>query len=105
MSLHLKEDEVPKAKAGQPGEWKFLELAKKKLTESDLEKISSEIVDAARTLSQSFLERSKRGHIIAQIRNYRIVITRPPLSDAWEITIVKPVKKLDLNEYNLSQRE
>jgi ATPase len=104
MSLHLKEDEVPKAKAGQPGEWKFLELAKKKLKESDLEKISSEIVDAARTLSQSFLERSKRGHIIAQIRNYRIVITRPPLSDAWEITIVKPVKKLDLNEYNLSQR-
>ena len=104
MSLHLKEDEVPKAKARQPGEWKFLELAKKKLKESDLEKISSEIVDAARTLSQSFLERSKRGHIIAQIRNYRIVITRPPLSDAWEITIVKPVKKLDLNEYNLSQR-
>ncbi|RZD30389.1 MAG: ATPase [uncultured DHVE6 group euryarchaeote] len=104
MSLHLKQDTVPRAKAGEPGQWEFLDLSKKKLKEKDLEKISSEIVDAARTLEHSFLERSKRGHVIAQIRKYRIVITRPPLSDAWEITIVRPVKKLELSEYNLSQR-
>ncbi len=104
MSVHLKQDTVPRAKAGSPGQWEFLDLAKKKLKEKDLEKISSEIVDAARTLEHSFLERSKRGHVIAQIRKYRIVITRPPLSDAWEITIVRPVKKLDLSEYQLSQR-
>ena len=104
MSVHLKQDTVPRAKAGSPGQWEFLDLAKKKLKEKDLEKISSEIVDAARTLEHSFLERSKRGHVIAQIRKYRIVITRPPLSDAWEITIVRPVKKLELNDYNLSQR-
>ena len=104
MSLHLKQDTVPRAKAGAPGQWEFLDLTKKKLKEKDLEKISSEIVDAARTLEHSFLERSKRGHVIAQIRKYRIVITRPPLSDAWEITIVRPVKKLELNDYNLSQR-
>ncbi len=104
MSLHLKQDTVPRAKAGAPGQWKFLDLAKKKLKENDLEKISSEIVDAARTLEHSFLERSKRGHVIAQIRNYRIVITRPPLSDAWEITIVRPVKKLDIKDYQLSER-
>ena len=104
MSVHLKQDTVPRAKAGEPGQWEFLDLSKKKLKEKDLEKISSEIVDAARTLEHSFLERSKRGHVIAQIRKYRIVITRPPLSDAWEITIVRPVKKLALNDYNLSQR-
>jgi len=104
MSVHLKQDTVPRAKAGAPGQWEFLDLTKKKLKEKDLEKISSEIVDAARTLEHSFLERSKRGHVIAQIRKYRIVITRPPLSDAWEITIVRPVKKLELSEYNLSQR-
>ena len=104
MSVHLKQDTVPRAKAGSPGQWEFLDLAKKKLKEKELEKISSEIVDAARTLEHSVLERSKRGHVIAQIRKYRIVITRPPLSDAWEITIVRPVKKLELNDYNLSQR-
>jgi ATPase len=104
MSVHLKQDTVPRAKSGEPGQWEFLDLAKNKLREKDLEKISSEIVDAARTLEHSFLERSKRGHVIAQIRKYRIVITRPPLSDAWEITIVRPVKKLELSEYNLSQR-
>jgi len=104
MSVHLKQDTVPRAKAGSPGQWEFLDLTKKKLKEKDLERISSEIVDAARTLEHSFLERSKRGHVIAQIRKYRIVITRPPLSDAWEITIVRPVKKLDLSDYKLSQR-
>ena len=104
MSLHLKQDTVPRAKAGAPGQWEFLDLTKKKLKEKDLEKISSEIVDAARTLEHSFLERSKRGHVIAQIRNYRIVITRPPLSDAREITIVRPVKKLDISDYQLSGR-
>jgi ATPase len=29
------------------------------------------------------------------------VIVRPPLSDGWEITAVKPVKKLRLEDYNL----
>ena len=39
-----------------------------------------------------------------QIENYRIVITRPPLSDGWEITVVKPIKKLNLEDYQLSEK-
>ncbi len=37
-----------------------------------------------------------------QLGHYRIVITRPPLSDAYEITAVKSIKKLSLKNYKLS---
>jgi len=50
------------------------------------------------------LETNRKGIIIAQIKNYRIVATRPPLSDAWEITVVRPVKKLNLSDYKLSSK-
>tara|TARA_Y100000034_G_C6850153_1_gene385613 strand:- start:260 stop:1405 length:1146 start_codon:yes stop_codon:yes gene_type:complete len=104
MSVHLKEGEKPKAKAGVPGAWEFIEVGKTKLKDEFLENLSNEIVDAARTLEHSFLEREKRGTIIAQIQKYRIVVTRPPLSDAWEITIVRPVKKLEVSDYKLASR-
>jgi ATPase len=35
---------------------------------------------------------------------YRIVITRPPFSDGWEITAVKPVKQMHIEEYKLSEK-
>ena len=34
---------------------------------------------------------------------YRIVIVYPPLSDGLEITVVKPIKKLSLEDYNLDE--
>ncbi len=42
--------------------------------------------------------------MVLQINNYRIVITKPPLSEDYEITIVKPVRKLSLEDYNLDER-
>ncbi len=104
MSVHLKEGELAKAKSGEPGDWEFVEISKSKLKAKDLEKITEQVTDAARTLANCFLEIERRGSIIAQIKEYRIVITRPPFSDAWEITIVRPVKSLKLEEYNLSAK-
>jgi len=104
MSVHLKEGDVAKAKKGTPGNWSFIEVSKKKLTDKKLNEIADEITSAARGLKNSFLETNRKGIIIAQIKNYRIVATRPPLSDAWEITIVRPVKKLNLSDYKLSSK-
>ncbi|MEM5807456.1 MAG: ATPase, T2SS/T4P/T4SS family, partial [Candidatus Aenigmatarchaeota archaeon] len=43
------------------------------------------------------------GYSIIQLREYRIIITKPPMSDGYEITIVKPLIKKNLTEYNISQ--
>jgi ATPase len=104
MSLHLKEGEAIKAKSGKPGEWNFLTVRKKKLSTEEVEDFATEIIEAARTTKDGYLETEKAGSIIAQIKNYRIVITKPPLSDGWEITIVRPVKKLKIEDYKLSTK-
>lgn len=103
MSVHLKEGETPKAKMGEPGNWAFVQISKDVLKGEELEEIADQIIEAGRTLDQSFLEIERRGSIIAQIKDFRIVITKPPLSEAWEITIVKPVKTLKLSEYQLNE--
>jgi len=39
---------------------------------------------------------------VLQIGPYRIVIVHPPLSDGLEMTVVKPTKVLDIEDYNLA---
>jgi ATPase len=104
MSVHLKEGTLPRAKAGKPGAWKFIGIDKNILKSEELEAISDEIIEAARSLENSFLEIERKGSLVAQIKQYRIVITRPPLSNSWEITIVRPVKKLELKDYKLDTK-
>lgn len=103
MSVHLKEGEPAKAKKGEPGSWQFLQITKDKLTTEELENLADQILEASRTMDKSFLEIERRGSIIAQIKDFRIVVTKPPLSEAWEITIVKPVKTLNLSDYDLNE--
>lgn len=101
MSIHLKEGSTPKAKKGRPGYWKIVELSNYLLSREYLEKVASEIVEAARVRDDGFIEIDRRGSTIIQLGAYRIVITRPPLSDGWEITVVKPLVKLSLEDYKL----
>ncbi len=104
MSVHLKEGEIPKAKAGEPGDWRFIEIGKSKLKREELESITEQIIEATRTIENCFLEIERRGSIIAQIKDYRIVITKLPFSDALEITLVHPIKSLNLDDYKLSTK-
>ncbi|MEM4186903.1 MAG: ATPase, T2SS/T4P/T4SS family, partial [Candidatus Caldarchaeum sp.] len=43
----------------------------------------------------------RSGAFVAQIGNYRIAVARPPFSDGVEITIVRPIIKLRLEDYKL----
>ena len=101
MSLHLKEDCLPVGKRGVPGAWDLVEVDSKFLTPQSVENMSREIIERARIDNKSYIEIARAGSTIVQYRNYRIVITRPPVSDGWEITIVRPIKQLRLEEYNL----
>ena len=104
MSVHLKENTLPTAKKGTPGDLKFVALSKKTLSQKDIMDISREIVEATRSRSNGFIEIEREGSTIIQLGLFRIVITRPPFSDGWEITAVRPVKQLKLEEYQLSEK-
>jgi ATPase len=104
MSVHLKENVKPVGKKGKPGEWEFVELREEKLTQDELKQISEEIIGEARARNDSFVEIEREGSTIVQLGSYRIVITRPPFSDGWEITAVHPVRRLELDEYKLDEK-
>lgn len=104
MSVHIKEGCTVKAKKGKPGSWKYVVLQDKPLDREGMKELSKEIVEVASGRQDGFIELERRGSTIIQLANYRIVITKPPLSDGYEITAVRPVKKLSLPEYKLSDK-
>jgi ATPase len=104
MSVHLRENLRPFAKKGVPGNWKFVALKTKNLTREEIQETSREIIEEAGVRRDGFVEIERPGSTIVQLGNYRIVITKPPFSDGWEITAVRPVKKLALPDYNLSEK-
>lgn len=101
MSLHLKEGTKPKAKKGRPGEWKFVEISDKVLTKGEMEEYIEELMALIKQDRESFIEVDGKGLTIVQLKDYRVVISRPPFSDGYEITVARPIKKLSLYEYNL----
>ena len=104
MSVHLKENVCPMAKKGTPGHIKFVKLSDEKFNHSMLQELIDEIIDKSRSDSKTYLESVKEGSFVVQSREYRISIARPPFSEAVEITAVRPVADIDLDEYNLSDK-
>ncbi|MCS7126279.1 MAG: ATPase, T2SS/T4P/T4SS family [Aigarchaeota archaeon] len=103
MSIHLKEGLPPRVKKGIPGRWKLEEISDKPMNREDLELLIAHLMKEAYTSFgvDSFLEIDKSGVKIFQLRDYRIVVTRPPFSDGFELTVVRPILKKNLRDYNL----
>lgn len=104
MSVHLKVDVPPLAKKGRPGNIKLVKLREKPLTNSEIQEIINDVMWSVRHLSEGTLEIVRNNAVVAQIGQYRIAITRPPFSDDYEVTIVRPIVKLRLEDYNLSEK-
>jgi len=104
MSVHLRENVMPYSKRGMPGKWEFVALRKGILKQEEIQDISREIIEDAKLRRDGFIEIERKGSTIVQLGKYRIVITKPPFSDGWEITAVRPVKKLNLEDYKLSEK-
>jgi ATPase len=101
MSVHLKEGTRARLKIGKPGKW-GLEYGSYILNREELTVIANDIVERVRNNENSFLDVDVRGATVAQLDNMRIVITRPPVSDGIEITAVRPIRKLSLEDYKIS---
>jgi ATPase len=104
MSVHLKEDTFPMAKRGKPGNFELVKLAEEKMTYSELTKIIQEVSEASRVSGKGSVEISRSGATVIQFGNFRIAITRPPFSDGLEVTIVRPIVRLELADYKASEK-
>lgn len=104
LSLHLKEGVVPQAKRGKPGKFELTKLSDKPVTDKEIEEIIKEISEATRISDEGYVEINRAGALVIQLGNYRIAIARPPFSDAPEVTIVRPIVKLTLEDYRPSEK-
>ena len=104
MSIHLKENVVPMAKKGKPGHVDFVKIGTKPYSHTDILEIYYEILEKTRHDPKSYLESNKNGSKVIQFREYRISIAKPPFAEAFEITAVRPVANINLDEYNVSEK-
>ncbi len=104
MSVHLKQGLPPYAKKGSPGKWRLEKIGNEQLSAKLIEEIALEIIEMVREDEHSFIEIEKIGAVVAQLREFRIVITRPPFSNDVEITAVHPLVTLSLTDYSIDAR-
>ena len=102
MSVHLKYGVPPMAKKGSPGDLRLVTLVDEPMELKAMTRMRREIIEAARRDSDSFVEIERNGATVVQLRNIRIAIAQPPFSDAIEITAVRPVVKLELEKYQMT---
>jgi ATPase len=104
MSVHLKERTFPMAKRGKPGNFQLVKISQEKSTYHQLLNITREVSEASRVTGMGSVEISRSGATVLQFGNFRIAITRPPFSDGLEVTIVRPIIRLELEDYNPSNK-
>lgn len=104
MSVHLKEGVPPLAKRGSPGHWELVKIREEPMTLEELQSIVMDIIERTRSEKNSFIEIDEPGATVIQMRDYRIAIARPPFSDGMEITAVRPLVKMTINDYNVSDK-
>ena len=104
MSIHLKQDARPKAKRGMPGNFKLEDIGDEVMEKEELEDLIHNIIDVAENSEKGLIEMEGNGATVVQYGRYRIAMTRPPFSSAAEITAVRPVAKVGLDDYDLSEK-
>jgi ATPase len=104
MSVHLKEGVPVKAKRGKPGNFELVQLSEEKMSYARLDEMANQVVEIAKTSFRGSVEINRTGAVVVQLGPFRIAITRPPFSDAIELTIVRPIVKLSLMDYGISEK-
>jgi ATPase len=102
MSVHLKTGVRPMAKRGDIGDMHYETIGDTELTESEMAEYAHDVVSKARASSEGFIELEEPGMSIVQFRDMRIAVARPPFSDGIEVTMVRPIVKTDLDDYQFA---
>ncbi len=104
MSVHLKEGVCPLAKRGKPGQVRLCKISDKLITRDELKALTDNIHEVVKRSDNAHFELTGKGVEVIQLGEYRIVITKPPFSDGWEITATHPIVHLSIEDYRLSPR-
>lgn len=102
MSIHIKEKNPILKKNGSPA-WRKSEILNEVLDKKAVNDLIDQIFVEIENRDDGVLEIDRSLSKVIQLWPYRIVIVYPPLSDGLEITVVKPIKKLDMSDYKLDK--
>lgn len=102
MSVHLKEGVKPMAKKGSIKDIRLVEIRNTPAEDGELRAMVRELLERAKRDPNSFVEMEHKGATVLQIGSMRIAIAMPPFSDGIEITAVRPVAYVSLEDYRLS---
>jgi ATPase len=99
IAVYLKERVPPSAKKGTINDMKLVKIRDQPVSEYELRNLAQEILERAKRDPDGFIEVEKRGITIVQIGSMRIAIARRPFSDGMEITAVRPIVDVTLDNY------
>ncbi|MDK2891095.1 MAG: ATPase [Methanoculleus sp.] len=102
IAITLKERAPPVAKIGKLRETRLVTLRDAPMTEYELKAMAQELLERAKRDPDGFIELEKRGITVVQIGSLRISIARRPFSDGMEITAVRPLVDLSLDDYDMA---
>jgi ATPase len=103
LSVHLKEGCLPMAKRGSVEFVELVPIGEDKLERSQLHDLMDQVMDLVMKHRGSSVEIEHEGSMVVQMGPYRIAAASPPFSDGMEVTAVKQVRQLDLDEYDLQE--
>ncbi|MCU0629602.1 MAG: PINc/VapC family ATPase [Methanoregulaceae archaeon] len=99
IAVYLKERVPPVAKKGTINEMQLIRIRDQPATDYELKSLAQEILERAKRDPDGFIEVEKRGITVVQIGSMRIAIARRPFSDGMEITAVRPIVDMTLDNY------
>ncbi|HMB44277.1 MAG TPA: PINc/VapC family ATPase [Candidatus Methanoperedens sp.] len=103
LSVHLKVNVPPCAKRGSVGKQKLVQIREEVSTEKELHTLTREFVERTKRDLDSHLEIEYEGVMVFQIGSMRIAVAQRPFSDGMEITAVRPIAQVQLDDYRLSK--
>ena len=100
LAVYLKEQVPPHAKRGTIRDARLTKIRDQPSSEHELNAIAQECLERAKRDPDGFIEHESRGITILQIGSMRIAIARCPFVDGMEITAVRPVVDVTLDDYS-----
>ena len=102
-SVHIKQGIPIRIKKGLPGDTELISIGES-IEENEINKIIKDIEEFARISEKKDKQIIRDGAKVIQLDKFRITITTPPFSDRAEVTIIKPIKKLQISDYDISKK-